>query len=321
MKRAWIIFNPVKVDRDDLTREVARAENQYGWEASEWRETTEDDPGVGMTAEAVTAGADMVIACGGDGTVRVAAEQLSETGIPLAIVPRGTGNLLARNVGLPLEDIAAAVDVAFGGTDRVLDLGRADMRRPDGEWDQALFTVMAGVGLDAQMIVNTDDDLKKKAGWLAYVKAITASLKGGHRLRIRLRIDGGRTVSGRVHTLIAANCGELVNEVALVPDAVVDDGKLDLVALRPSGPIGWIQVIWKVVVEHTLLRRAKVDTHTGSRRSVRYQQGERFDVALHQADEFELDGDLAGEVIGFTARILPKALTIRVEGQSTSPGR
>lgn len=97
---------------------------------------------------------------------------------------------------------------------------------------------MGGVGLDAQMLVNTDEDLKKKAGWLAYVQAIGRSLKGGRRIKLRYRLDGKASREVRVHTLMIGNVGALTGDVVL-PDAEVDDGVLDVVALRPDGLVGW----------------------------------------------------------------------------------
>src|SRR5699024_9464461 len=113
---------------------------------------------------------------------------------------------------------------------------RAERSGDDPE--EHVFTVMAGVGLDAQMIVNQDEDLKQKAGWLAYLKSIGMALKGGRRIRMRLAMDGGQPRVSRVHTLLIGNCGDLPANVVLLPDAEIDDGILDVVFLRPDGPIG-----------------------------------------------------------------------------------
>lgn len=148
------MFNPTKVDLDELRTLVSAAEEAHGWQPSLWLETTEEDPGAGQARQAVDQGVSMVVACGGDGTVRCVAEGLHGRDAALGLVPVGTGNLLARNLHLPLET-DEAVDTVFGGTEESIDIATVRMVRPDRSTQNADFVVMAGVGIDAQMIVNT----------------------------------------------------------------------------------------------------------------------------------------------------------------------
>lgn len=331
-----MVYNPVKVDLDRLRATVTEAEQRYGFAASRWLETSEDDPGVSMATSAVDDGASVVLAAGGDGTVRAVAQGLVGTGVALAVLPHGTGNLLARNLGLPLDDLAAAVRIAFDGATREIDAGVATLLRHGHdsgdevddvagqriEAEDHVFTVMAGMGLDAQMIVNQDEDLKKKAGWLAYVKSIGTSLKGGRRIKLRLTVDDQSPRVFHVHTLLIGNCGDLPANIVLLPDAEIDDGMLDLVALRPDGPIGWVTIWTKVLVEHAILRRSEVgrklvgDRHGRAKhiRALRYLRGRQLRVQLRDPEEFELDGDAFGEVVSFTIRVEPGALSVRVPG-------
>lgn len=309
-----VVYNPIKVDLDALTEAVGRREREHGWPPSLWLETSEDDPGCGMAGEAVAKGATVVLAAGGDGTVRGVAEGLRDTGTSLALLPMGTGNLLARNLGMDVTDPEYAVALAFTGEDRPIDLGIADFFRESGERERRAFLVMAGVGLDAQMIVNTDDGLKKKAGWLAYVKAITTSLPGGRRLKLTVRLDGHYTFRTRAHTLLVGNCGELVGNIPLLPDARIDDGKLDLVTLRPKGPVGWAQILWQVLVMHKVLRRQDRGVRIagkGSKHALRYRTAQRVDVKLTEPEPVELDGDLFGDVTGFTVQVDHIALAVK----------
>ena len=117
------------------------------------------------------------IAAGGDGTVRAVAEVLAGTAVPLALLPSGTGNLLARNLKLTLNDTADSLRTAFAGKQREIDVARIDIRRRDDSTDSHVFLVMAGTGLDAQIMDNTDDDVKKKVGWLAYAHALVVVLR------------------------------------------------------------------------------------------------------------------------------------------------
>lgn len=327
MSRLAVVHNPTKINLDRLRPLVDRAEEEYGFAPTQWLETSEDDPGTSMARDAVRDGATVVLAAGGDGTVRAVAQGLADAGsdadVALAILPGGTGNLLARNLGLPLNNDAEAVRIAFAGADRAIDVGLARVVRPDdpdGEPEELVFTVMAGIGLDAQMIVNQDEDLKKRAGWVAYLKSLAMSLKGGRRIRVRYRVNGKSAHTTRVHTLLVGNCGDLPANVVLLPDAEIDDGQLDIVALRPDGLIGWLSIWSKVLVEHAILRRSEVGRKlVGNRhgrakqiRALRYLRGEQIQVELHDPEEFEVDGDAVGQVASFAIRAEPGALTVRV---------
>src|ERR1700722_2630460 len=115
MSQAAIVINPTKLDDSEAFRKsVGRAMADHGWDEPVWRATTAGDPGRRLAEAAVSAGVDLVIACGGDGTVTACAEGLAGTGVPLAVVPLGTGNLLARNVGVPMG-LEEALEVALGG--------------------------------------------------------------------------------------------------------------------------------------------------------------------------------------------------------------
>ncbi|MBO0983052.1 diacylglycerol kinase family protein [Rathayibacter sp. SD072] len=315
-RRAALIYNPVKVDLEPLKASVTRAEGAAGWAETLWLETSVEDPGAGQTREALDAGVDMVIAAGGDGTVRVVAEALHGSGIPLGLLPSGTGNLLARNLNLTLDDIDNALTVAFSGTDRAIDIGMIDIETAEGR-DRRAYVVMAGLGLDAKMLANTDDDLKKRAGWLAYVDALRKSLLDKNQLEFRYRLDGQKARKVRAHTIIVGNCGALPANILLLPDAAVDDGEFDIVLLRPEGFFGWVQIIFKVVWENGVLRRTgvvgqKLMGLTKEVAALRYVKGKELIVRLDKAQEIELDGDPFGSTSAFRTWIEPGGLTVRV---------
>ncbi|MDN5727127.1 MAG: NAD(+)/NADH kinase, partial [Propionibacteriales bacterium] len=104
-RRAAMVYNPVKVDLEVLQAAVEAAEATSGYEPTIWLETSKEDPGTSMASDAVDQGATVVLAAGGDGTVRAVAEGLRGTDVPLALLPSGTGNLLARNLELTLDSI------------------------------------------------------------------------------------------------------------------------------------------------------------------------------------------------------------------------
>lgn len=319
--RAAVIVNPAKADVEKLRSAVARAEVAGGWAESLWIETTVDDPGHGMARDALDAKAELVLAAGGDGTVRAVAEVLSGSGVPLALVPSGTGNLLARNLDLNALSLGDAVRTAFAGEDLRIDLGMIELERPDGESEEHAFLVMAGIGIDAQMVANTNPELKKRVGWLAYVDAIARSLGDRRRIRLRSQLDDTPSRASTVHSLLVGNCGLLPGNVTLLPDARIDDGLFDVVTLRPEGFFGWARVWVAVVWENGVLRKSTVGRRLMSIgrpvRALRYLQGSRLTVRLERADAVELDGDAFGEIVGFRARVEPGALVVRVPGDAS----
>lgn len=315
-KRAAVIYNPTKVDVTELRNVVARAESEAGWAKSVWLETTEDDPGVGQAREAAKRGVDVVLAAGGDGTVRAAAEGLHDSGIPLSLLPAGTGNLLARNMDLTLADIPESVHTAFTGHDRRIDVGFVEIERADGSQEEKAFVVMAGIGLDAKMAANTDPELKKRVGWLAYIQPIIAAIRDKERVRVRYTIDDGPELSMTVHTVMVGNCGTLPGNVLLLPEAAIDDGVFDIVALRPKGFFGWVQIWTRIFWENGVLHRSSVGRKlagmTREVRALRYIKAATIRARLDHPEGFELDGDDYGEAIALRARIEPNGLLVRI---------
>ena len=317
--RAALIYNPVKVELDELKPIVEAVEQEAGWRPTLWLETTEDDPGTGQAEEALRAGVAVVIAAGGDGTVRVVAEVLRGSGVPLALLPSGTGNLLARNLDLTLDDAGHSLRSAFTGENRPIDMAVIDIRDGDQKVRRHAYLVMAGLGLDAKMLANTDDELKAKAGWLAYVKAIGIALRDKNQLRLRFKLDGGGTRSMRAHTIMIGNCGSLPANILLLPEAAVDDGEFDIVVLRPEGFVGWVQITVKIFWENGVLRRTtagrKLMGATKEVRALNYLKGKELIVSLSRPEQIQLDGDGFGVARSFKTWVDPKSLLVRVPAE------
>jgi diacylglycerol kinase (ATP) len=313
---AAIVFNPIKVDQDAVRAAVRKAETAAGWGPTLWLETSEDDAGELVTKDAIAKKVDVVIVAGGDGTVRAVAETVRGTGIPLALVPSGTGNLLARNLAIELDDLQASLEAAFNGVDRKIDIGMIDIERTDGSRDEHGFLVMAGLGLDAKMVANTNETLKKHVGWLAYVQATSKALRDSDQLHLRYQFDDGPTRSIRAHTLIVGNCGTLPANMLLLPDAELDDGKLDVVFLRPKGFFGWIQIWVRVAWENGIIRRTRVGRtlmgETKEIRALQYDTAESITARFSRPEEIELDGDGFGEAIAIKTWVDPLGLIVRV---------
>ena len=317
--RAAVIFTPTKSRVDELRAAVARAESRQHFAPSLWIETTEDDPGKGMAKAALRQGVDLVIAAGGDGTVRSVAAGLRGSGVPLGLVPLGTGNLFARNLGIPVNDQGDAVVLAFSGMDRAVDMLIAEVTRPDGRPESHVSLVMSGIGIDATMIANTNPDLKKRVGWLAYVDAGLRAIPASKPFRVVHRTDAGRLHRSRVSSILVANLGYLPGNIELIPDAEIDDGKLDVVVLQPRNLLGWLLVWRRVTWENRVLRKSALgrqfmDLTGGSRRrEILYSRGRAVDIEIEAApEEFEIDGDEFGTVVAARFRVDPASLIVRV---------
>ncbi|MGP6172000.1 diacylglycerol/lipid kinase family protein [Microbacterium sp. A204] len=297
-----IIWNPSKIDEDTLRSAVAAG---LGDDVRWWK-TSEDDPGRGMAQEAVDAGCGTVIAVGGDGTVRAVAEALAGTDVAVGIVPQGTGNLLARNLAVPLDDIPAALERIRAGVDRRIDLGWV---RFDDE-DERAFAVMVGFGVDAQMLVETDDDLKDRAGWLAYVEAMGRAMAGTEMTDVTLTIDDGEPQEIRGHTLLIGNCGMVQGGVRLLPDAVLDDGRLDLLLVSSEGALQWLDTVRSVVWDNGIRRLLTRGEEAISTDSTDHLSAERIRVGLSSPLAFEVDGEEVGEVSSFEVRVQAGALRV-----------
>ncbi|WP_239460106.1 diacylglycerol kinase family protein [Nocardioides daejeonensis] len=242
-----VVLNPIKVeDVGQFQSIVGAMAAEAGWNAPVWHLTTVEDPGTGMAHAASVAGADLVVVCGGDGTVREVCAELAGTGIPVGIIPAGTGNLLARNLDIPLY-IRSAIDVALNGQDRAIDMVEVS---GDGGLDDTHFMVMAGMGFDAAIMEGVNEEIKAKVGWLAYVWSALKSLMFP-AVRLEISVDDGPFTKHRARTVVVGNVGFLQAGMPLLPDAAIDDGVLDVVMLHPKRFLSWLPIVWRVMAKRS----------------------------------------------------------------------
>ncbi|MGK2874022.1 MAG: diacylglycerol kinase family protein [Nocardioides sp.] len=291
-----VVLNPIKVEDvaafKAIVTSMALAE---GWEEPTWHFTTVEDPGTGMAAEAAEGGADLVMVCGGDGTVREVCAELAGTGIPVGVVPAGTGNLLARNTDVPLY-LRAAIDVALTGQDRAIDLVAV---RGDGIEDTH-FLVMAGMGMDAAIMEGVNDDIKKRIGWLAYVLSALKALMTP-AVKVEIQVDGGDPTTHRARTVVVGNVGFLQAGMPLMPEATIDDGLIDVVLLHPKRLWSWIPLAWRVMA-----RRPHTDE------LVNRFTGRTVVIRAEKPTPRQLDGDSVGAGTELRMQCLPGRLLLRV---------
>jgi diacylglycerol kinase family enzyme len=292
--RSAIVVNPSKVvDLDALRKQLCDALADAGWPEPLWFETTPEDPGCGQARAAVTAGVEVLFACGGDGTVMACAGELAGSGVALAVLPSGTGNLLAANLALP-SGVIEAVAVATAGDRLRIDVGQLDGR---------CFTVMAGMGFDAHMLDNTSDQLKARLGWPAYVVGALRHLRD-RPMRVRVRLDRQRTLTRRARSVLVANVGRLQGGIPLLPDALPDDGELDVAVLTPHTLSHWVALSWGVLRRRP--RPPRIETF----------RARRVEVISDRMQPREIDGDVIEPGRRLIATIRPDALTVCVPPRS-----
>ena len=272
-------------------RSAVEVAARNGWTA-EFHVTEKAEAGVAAARGSALDGADLVVAVGGDGTVRGCAEGVASTGVPLGIVPHGTANLLARTLGIPGHPRAAldlALDHRRPTDDRLIDLAIAD-REP--------FTAMAGMGLDAAVVAGTK--LKHQFGWFAYAMSGAAHL-ASPPTRFTIKLDDQPPIERTARSVVVGNSGLLPGGFSLLPDARLDDGMLDVGVLAPHGPLGWTRVATRVLTH----------SHHQDRMLERFQ-ARRVEITSSVTLPREVDGEVISPGDSLTVMVQPSTLTVRV---------
>ncbi|WP_169080601.1 diacylglycerol/lipid kinase family protein [Bifidobacterium erythrocebi] len=308
------VINPSKPQASEHRRFIASYCANHGLNDIEFIETKLDKDGRVCAQEALDHGADVVIAVGGDGTVRTVASALSGTGHALGIIPIGTGNLFARNMGIPVGDIEAALTVATSHGSRTVDMGRMMLLDNENEDHAHAFLIIAGIGFDAAMIDDTDPELKKNISWLAY-------FVGGMKNLFAPKYHGTVTITGAdgsIHsksnltfrTFMAGNCGE-IPMFSLMPEASYDDGILDFEILDTTGGlIGWVNLAGDIVYQTVTKKPEQNPISMNS--TVEQIQGISAELELEKPALAEVDGDILGESQHIRISVEKHALTVRV---------
>lgn len=265
--------------------------------------TTVEDPGPGQARRALAEGASAVVVGGGDGTVRLVAGVLAGSGVPLGILPCGTANLFARNLGLHPSRVRRNVRLALGGVSQVFDLGLARYRRGDTWSGEEPFLVVGGVGNDAATVLATPHGSKHRLGWLAYFSAGVRHLL---RPALPMTVTADGTPAREVWTwcVLAGNCGGLPGGVRVFPDAEPDDGVLDTLLVPLRRPTQWLGVAAKGLLR--LRRRVS---------ALEYGRARVIDVRPAHPQPLQLDGDAVPAVDQAVFRVAPSALLVRVDGR------
>lgn len=312
VERAAFVVNPAKLDYLDFQRKAREVTARLGLPEPMWFETTVADPGTGQAAAAVDAGATTVIAVGGDGTVRSVAAALAGTGVAMGLVPMGTGNLFARNLNLPVTGTRRLIDLALTAPTHPIDIGWVHPRGGQQQDDlptRTPFLVISGVGFDAAMVADADDELKARMGWLAYFFAGARHLHG-KKIRVELTLDDDPPTVRRVRSMLVANVGRLPGGFVLFPDAEADDGRLDIASIDTRmSVVGWASLLGTVILQGVGIRIRKPRPTS----DLEFWRGSTARIDVDQPAKLQVDGDIIGTVTSVRFTVDPGALLMRAE--------
>jgi YegS/Rv2252/BmrU family lipid kinase len=274
--------------------ELRRRLTDQGVDRLLWYEVPKSRKAPKQVRKAVAAGADMLVVWGGDGIVQrsldVLAREKGGAKIPAAIIPAGTGNLLASNLGIP-HSLEEAVEVAFHGRRRRIDLGLLD-----GEY----FGVMAGVGFDGAMIHDADRNMKDRLGKLAYVWTGLRHVDG-EPATARITVDGTKWFDDEASCVLIGNVSRITGGIRAFDDAKPDDGWLDVGVATAQGALQWARTLGTMAVGRS--------DHSPF---VRTTRARRVDVKLATKMRYELDGGARSNTKHFSARVAPGAVQVCV---------
>jgi YegS/Rv2252/BmrU family lipid kinase len=299
--RAQLIFNPIASRTD--TRIVGRVVDEFlreGWDL-DIAGTTREGHASELARQGVKDGADLIAVYGGDGTTTQAMEGVVGSDTPVAIIPGGTGNLLAGNLRVP-RNARAAARAAIRGTPRPIDLGRMQCNGGD-----RYFAVGAGTGIDADIMAQTTTRAKRKWGMGAYVARGLELLGAPNVVPHRITIDG-KTFETDALMVLAANCGEIIPPVVRLKWGIsFDDGLFDVLVINAGTFVETMDAAWRMITGLG---------HGGKR--VAFFSGKSVTVETETPRPVQMDGELCGET-PFSAEIVPAAIRIVVPGDWKAP--
>lgn len=291
-----------------LTNEAAGSAEQVDAPDDWTRWTIGDDLSPEEAARlALDAGADLVVACGGDGTVGSVACALVGTDVPLLIVPMGTANVFASDLGLP-SDADAVLALATGEAPskvRDVDVGRLDL---DGSVPRDLFVLRLGLGVEATMVTEADPELKAKVGRLAYFVEFVRETRRQSRVTYHLTLDGESHRARGVTCLVCNSVNPGMRGVDLLPGASVEDGRLTVVVFR------WLSVgvLFRLLVSAVWSALTGHGFHINRSRLIRQYTCERAEVVSDPPQDAACDGDALDSAGVLRAYVEPGVLRVLV---------
>jgi len=286
-KRALLLRNPHARRGQESIAPVLQRLERGGLDVTV--ETFEALPEIARDIVRLRDRADLVIVCGGDGSVSSAALAAMESGLPLGIIPMGTANDLARTLNIPM-DLPAAADVIAQGQMRAVDVGTVN--------GHAFFNV-ASIGLSSDLAQRLDPDIKKRFGRFGYALAALKVLSGASRFHATIMEKGG-AIDVETYQIAVGNGRHYGGGNVVQESAEIDDGHLDLYSLEMKN-------LWKLAL---MLRSFRSGTH-GAWSEVRTARCVEFDIVTKKPMPINTDGEIVTATPGHF-KVHPKAISIFV---------
>ena len=290
MKRVAVIAHTGKTLDGGLV-ELRRELAVYGITDPDWYEVPKSKKAPKEVRRALKRNPELVIVWGGDGMVQHCIDVVAGTKATVGIIPAGTANLLATNLGIP-KDLKAAVAIAVGSHRRKLDIGRIN-----GE----AFAVMAGAGFDARMIGAADGPLKDRFGRLAYVWTGAKSVRV-KPFDAKIDVDGKKWFRGKASCILIGNVGQLFGGVEAFEGASPDDGSLEVGVVTADGAVAWMRTI----------ARAAIDTAAASPYTETTSAAKEIRIRMDRKVPYEIDGGDRRKARKLRVEVEPEAVGICV---------
>ncbi|MCF8529063.1 MAG: hypothetical protein K9G13_04450 [Aquiluna sp.] len=313
MNELAVIFNPQKISIGKLQKAFTK---QKVTDASFFA-TEPGTNGAVATKEALALGAKHLIIAGGDGTIRAIVQELMESkaDVTLSLLPVGTGNILARNLSLSVTNLDANLKRAINGSDFDIDLGIAKVLDKEGNCSTFFFTGIAGVGMDARIMQRTDLKAKKRIGWFAYIEGGFKSLPLKFE-KFDIQVDDQPVRTIKSYSVLVGNAGWLPGLISMMPDARLDDARLDIALIGPRKFWNWVdflsRITWQNQVVRPLALGRKWLDQTANLKTIENLNGSRIRIRPHHPVLLQVDGDPQFEIIEADFKLLTKGLRFKL---------
>lgn len=289
---AVIILNPVsgRIEPKRKKQDILILAKKYGWKGRLVQTSLKKSATV-LTEEAIKEGTTHLIVCGGDGTVMEVLKAALKKAVVIGVIPLGTGNLFVKNLNIP-DNLEQAMEIAFLGREQSIDVGNAN---------GTFFSIMAGIGLDAEIMKETTQELKNKLGIVAYMITIAKKFQFSSGL-FQITIDNQKTVTYRAKSIMVANMGKITGGIQLIPGANPQSGKLQIGVIKAKGLFNWANLMANAL---------KGDVNKSPHYTL--LEGKRIDIkSLTGPQPYECDGNNFPPIDELKITIYPKSVNVKV---------
>lgn len=285
------ISNPISGnnDKNQIKEELDQRFSEHYFEF--W-ETQQSNHATDMAKKAIEMGFDIIIAVGGDGTVIEIIAGMINSNVKLGIIPYGTGNMLAANLGIPTLT-SKSIDTILEGHSQKIDIGKINNK---------YFAFMAGCGFDSRLIKELPKENKKKFGlWAYFIEGFKQAFKA-KSVRFKIKLDNEKTIRTKALTVIVANSANILgNLISLAPHASLSDGILDIIVISVKDTIDYIPALWEIITRQSPSKFGKI----------KYYKAKEIEIETKPNLLVQADGDIIGKT-PIKISIIPKSINVLI---------